>query len=434
MANRIQHPIEFVNQANGFALGGLGASQPREVDCHQSPIRHPMQMTALLRLEDQLLLGVARGRMANGQSENVRSLLRADLDWEYLIAAADRHSLLPLLHSRLSAVANEVVPQSVLRRLRDGSQESSARNLFLAGELIKLLDCFNEHGVRAIPFKGPTLAFSAYGDVGMRQFGDLDILVHKQDVVRTKKVLMNRGFNPRPKLTKAQEAALLHFDSAYNFDNGQGVVVDVHWDFAPRYFSVELDTSQLWNRVAPIKLAGRELLTLADEDLLLILCLHGFTHLWERLGWICDVANLIDRRTALDWDLLLQNAKSSGCRRILSLGLLLASDLLGARVPERVWTALLPDRAVRNLAGKIQPGLFAQPNGSMGFVEGASLHLRMRERKSDRLKSGLRWTITPRSNDWMFLPLPDWLFFLYYPLRPFRLAGQYGARLLRHSR
>jgi hypothetical protein len=58
----------------------------------------------------------------------------------------------------------------------------------------------------------------------------------------------------------------------------------------------------------------------------------------------------------------------------------------------------------------------------------------MRERKGDKLKSCFRLAATPRSYDWMLLPLPGWLFFLYYPLRPLRLAGKYGAKFLRGSR
>jgi hypothetical protein len=175
------------------------------------------------------------------------------------------------------------------------------------------------------------------------------------------------------------------------------------------------------------------LLTLSAEDLLLVLCLHGFTHLWERLGWICDVASLIDRRKDIDWELVLQNAAALGCRRILSLGLFLAKELLEAPVPEGVWERLTPDITVRTVAAEIQEQLFTERDLSRSFVDGMILHLRMRERTRDRLRSCLRLAVTPRNYDWMFLSLPDWLSFLYYPLRPLRLAGKYGANFLKGS-
>jgi hypothetical protein len=91
------------------------------------------------------------------------------------------------------------------------------------------------------------------------------------------------------------------------------------------------------------------------------------------------------------------------------------------------------DPVVRTIAAQVQQRLFVEEHAAAGIFDGALLHLRMRERKRDRLRSCLRLAVTPRSYDWMFLPLPDSLFFLYYPLRPFRLAGKYGAKLLKGS-
>src|SRR5207253_3860426 len=126
---------------------------------------------------------------------------------------------------------------------------------------------------------GPTLALQAYGDVGLRQFADLDILLRKKDVPRVKELLLAKGFKPMRELTKAQESALLRFDCAYNFDNGHSVVLDMHWRFVERQFPFGMDTDRLWDRLEPVTISGKELLTLSAEDLLLILCLHGFTHL-----------------------------------------------------------------------------------------------------------------------------------------------------------
>jgi len=55
----------------------------------------------------------------------------------------------------------------------------------------------------------------------------------------------------------------------------------------------------------------------------------------------------------------------------------------------------------------------------------------LRDRRSDRIKAGLRLATAPRSYDWMFLSVPDSLFFLYYLVRPLRIAGRYGAKLVK---
>lgn len=197
--------------------------------------------------------------------------------------------------------------------------------------------------------------------------------------------------------------------------------------------SVRLDTNKLWDRLEQISVNGRKLTTVSVEDLLLILCLHGFTHFWERLGWICDVAALIDSQKKIDWPTVLENADRLGCRRILSLGLYLASNLLGAPVPLEIWTTAPADPTVLVLADQVQRGLFTERAQPVGTFNEVCLHLAMKEGKRDKIKSGLRLLATPRVDDWKLLSLPASLLFLYYALRPLRLAGKYTAKLLRGS-
>ena len=384
-------------------------------------------MTVFDRREDELLVCLVRPAL---DAARVRQLVQTELDWEYLAAMADRHSLIPFLYFRLSSILPEAVPAQPLSRLRSRNQENTRQSLSLTGELLNLLQLLEAAGIRAVPFKGPTLALAAYGDVALREFGDLDILVHKQDVLKVNELLAALGFKPTPELSSAQEAALLRFDCACNFGNDKNVLFDVHWNFAASYSSLELDVDSMWERLEQITVAGKQLPTLSAEDLLLVLCLHGFTHHWERLGWVCDVAGLIDRRKDINWQQVFDSASRQGCRRILSLGITLASELLEAPVPADVMQSAQRDRVVTKLAGEVRKQLFAPKPSASGILDEALLQLRMRERRRDKLMSGVRLAATPRVYDWTLVSLPRWLLFLYYPLRPLRLAGKYGARLL----
>jgi len=386
-----------------------------------------------LRHEHQILILIARRTLGKEASDHLRQLLQKELDWDYLLEMADRHCLIPLLCVHLNEVASPSVPPQVMFQLRNVNHRNTRSNLFLTGELIKVLEFLEANGIQAIPFKGPTLALQAYGDVGLRQFGDLDVLVHKQDVPQVKELLTSRGFKPKPQLNDEQQAALMRFDCAYNFDNERGVVLDVHWEFVARHFSFRIDTNRLWDRLEAVGISGKQLLTLSAEDLLLILCLHGFTHLWERLGWICDVASMIDCRRDINWQLVLENATTLGVRGILSLGLFLAGDLLGASIPQEVSKSLQPDPKVKKLAAHVREQLFTERTTPAGVFAEAVTLVSLRERRRDRLRACLRLAAMPRSYDWMFLSVPDSLFFLYYLVRPLRLAGKYGARLFRDS-
>lgn len=385
------------------------------------------------RPEHELLLRLARPAINVAWAQRAAELLRGDLDWDYLIALADRHGVLPLFNHNINSATTGLVPVQVLARLRDYNQENTRQSLFLTAELVKLIELLEAHGIRAVPFKGPTLALCAYGDVALREFSDLDILVHRQDVLKVRKLLVGEGFKTTPELTASQQAALLRFDCACNFSNDKNVVFDVHWKFvAPHSFA--FDTSGLWDRLETLTIGGKQLPTLSAEDLLPVLCLHGFTHFWERLGWICDIAGLIELQKDFDWESVVNNATEQGSRRILSLGLMLAGELLETPIPSEVLQIAQKDAVVRALAEDLKRRLFAGKPSAAGIIDGALLQLRMRERRRDRIACGLRLAATPRVYDWMLVPLPKRLFFLYYLLRPLRLAGKYGVKLLNGSR
>jgi hypothetical protein len=58
-------------------------------------------------------------------------------------------------------------------------------------------------------------------------------------------------------------------------------MVELHWGFVDRQFSLPLDAEGLWGRLQRVSLGGGTIPTLSPEDLLLILCMHGSVHLWD---------------------------------------------------------------------------------------------------------------------------------------------------------
>ena len=68
-----------------------------------------------------------------------------------LLALGRRHSVFPLLYRQLAAVVPHEVPPESLNRLKELYQGNTARNLFLLGELERVLRSLAEDGVTAIP-------------------------------------------------------------------------------------------------------------------------------------------------------------------------------------------------------------------------------------------------------------------------------------------
>jgi hypothetical protein len=382
-----------------------------------------------------VLLLCSRKDRNPAEAEHLNGLLGEDLDWNYLLQMARRHGVRPLLFWHLDAAHSGVVPKSVWEQLRDYFNTNVRRNLFLTGELLRVLRAFEAQDIPAVPYKGPVLAASVYGNLGLREFVDIDVLVRKQDVFRAQGLLLAEGYRPQYWLTPAQETAFLHYNCEHSFvhSNG-GSSVDLHWAIAERHFSFPLDPEGLWGRLDRISLGGRDVCTLSPEDLLLILCVQGFKDAWERLKYICDVAEVIRVHQDMDWGRLVEQADATGARRTLFLGLALASDLLGTTLPEEIAQRVQTDPAVRTLARRIHRRLFQASGGSprrFPEIMFRPIHVQMRERLRDKVRYCVRSASTHTVGDWMALPLPRPLFSLYYVLRPIRLVGKYGGRIFK---
>jgi hypothetical protein len=328
------------------------------------------------------------------------------------------------------------VPQAILEQLQRHAYANAIQNFFLTRELLKLLSLFEAHGIPAMPYKGPVLATTVYGNLALRQFCDLDILVHKQDVLRVKALLMAQGYRPWCPLTDAQEAAHLQSYHAYTFvHHDRRISVDVHWRFELSLYAFPLDLKLWWQRLEMIPFVGTTIRYPSSDDLLLLLCVHGTKDGWAQLKWICDIAELCRIHPCMDWERVMEHASTLYSERMLFLGLLLAHDLLGTTLPENVLEKIQSAPVVRSLASRVRKQLFSDAASVVRRVERDVLHLRGMPRLRDKMSyvfHNLRVVMTPNESDQAYFPLPPALSFLYYALRPIRLLGAYGPDVVRH--
>jgi hypothetical protein len=413
------------------------------------------------RPEIDLLLCCARTRIDPANAERIRSLLREDVDWTYLLRTARRHGVMPLLWRSLQATCPEAVPQATLAQLRGHFHANARRNALLTKRLLTLVDLLEAHDIPVIPLKGPVLAASIYGNLALRQFGDLDILVHEQDVPRARDLLRSLGYQPRSQQSSTQETAALQVRFHSQFaDPDRKVLVELHWRLIDWQFPFPFDLDRLWERFESVSLAGTVVRSFPPEDLLLFLCVHGSKpgHRWGQLGQICDVAELVRAHQGLDWGQVVAQAGRFGSERRLLLGLLLARDLLGTALPEKVRLRIQSDPWVPSLTAQVCEWLFREDEGRDGGLKRYLFDLNALERRQDRVRFCLRsattstavkWALrspigllrlpysyldrTQSRNGWIWpLPLFALLSFLYHLLLPIRSVARHGLSRLRN--
>ncbi|HEX7175044.1 MAG TPA: nucleotidyltransferase family protein [Pyrinomonadaceae bacterium] len=374
--------------------------------------------------EFELLLCLARVSLRASDEARARAILgRGGFDWELFHSLAWRHGLMPLAFRHLLERFAAHVPEAHLARAREDFRHNSARNLLLASELRGVLDALAAEGVAAVAYKGPALAVQVYGDLKLRSFVDLDVLVRRADAERAGRVLASVGYRPHLSLTPAQEAMLARSecDRVY-FKEGRGVMLELHWAVAPPYFSLALETEDVLDGATRVELCGREVVTPSAEMLLLLLCVNGAKDLWRALEPLCAVAELSRARGGVDWPRVVRLARRAGALRMLFVGLLLARDLLDAPLPAEVARLADSDRAARRLAGEASRRLAERETRAPGLAEETRFRVAARERLRERARYCALRLLTPTYRDCSF-ELPPALRFVYYVLRPLRLLG-----------
>ena len=339
---------------------------------------------ATFRPEETLLILCARTHLDEASAAHVNALLREDLDWDYLLRMAFQHSVVPLLYKNLLPAHKDLLPKSFADELRAYFHGNALRNMVLTRELLALVDGLEALDIPSLPFKGPALAVTAYGDLSLRQFGDLDLLVQKEHLEKAEAFFYSRGYRSREYLGNKILGRARVFLRGYHLklEKGDGqVILEPHWRVEGRHLGFRFDVERLWDRLRHVNLGGREVNAISPEDLLPILCVHGSRHLWRRLSWMADVAELV-RRTELDWDRVLEDAEKTRSRRMLFLGLLLAQGVLGATLPPDV-TARAQADPVRDLVPGILRGLFAPPEPTPEG-EKYAFYLRLHDRPRDK--------------------------------------------------
>ena len=374
--------------------------------------------------ENELLLRCAR------RSE-LRSLLNQEINWDYLFATAQAHGLLPLLHKHLTSVAGDLIPGHFLSRLKRESVANSQNVLHLIGKQLRVYKLFKENDIPIALFKGPLLAQLAYGEISLRQAGDIDLLIERQYFDRARSLLESLGYEMFPRLTPAQLASHLSNHCEIQFMRDEWfTVVDLHWELAPRSFVFKVKAEEVLSRLQSVSLAGTMVETFSAEDSVLYQAMHGAKHLWRRLEWISSLAESVRASPALHWDTVVERATQARATRMLGLGLRLVEEFSDVRIPSHVLAALDSDRAMQQMVCPVRAQLFTT-FGAADSTETNLYNLRVMDRKRDALLSAVRAIFVPTLPDWQALALPSPLHSLYYAYRPLRLSKIYGATLWR---
>ncbi len=310
-------------------------------------------------------------------------------EWQTLYEMARTQRVSALLHSRLHKFkgGHPSMPPALREELATGFQERTLRNLFLFAEFRTIAEALQARNIPVIVLKGMHLAAAVYGEIGMREMDDIDILVPRDRLQAAADALTEIGYASKEPLDVTFWAQKQHH--LPRLRNESNTVVEVHWNVTWPSDSYALsDLEGLWERAQPLIIAGCQALGLAPEDLLLHLCIHAsFQHMfYTGLRPVCDLDATVRCYAAeMDWSLVCRLAQQQKWQTGVRLMLHLTQRCLQTPLPRLVWRELQPaqDEAALDAAYRmlwtIDSDVSALPRNLATFWNRPNLWLRMRD-------------------------------------------------------
>ena len=359
--------------------------------------------------------------------------------YQSLISAATQHGIVPLVYKTIKELSQNTSDSSYhteyltldtfLSELKPFYLSIAQNNMLMSGELIKIMHLLKEHDIESLAFKGPTLAQMAYGDITLREYADLDILVKKEDIYKVDTLFKEHNYERSIKLTTRQEKLwikLKHDLGLYNPKNN--ILFEIHWSLMDEDYPIQMDTSAFWLNPKAIYINQQEIKTFSTEDLLLYLCIHGSTHLWERIEWIKDI-DMIIQTQPLDWDHILRKAKNLYIETIFDLGIYQANELFGTDIPTSIMERISHEKKLPSLSNYIQKRWQKDRREDIfGTLQRTLAYLKLFPNFKAQISYLHKILLKPTLNEYDYIELPTGMYWAYYLVRPYLLAKKHISK------
>lgn len=361
-------------------------------------------------------------------------------DWPGLIEQAKHEGLLGLLAARLCAARPSGVPPEVTTELEHWRTISAQRGLRMAGQLVRIVHLLESSGIEVILLKGPSLAQDLYGDASVRTSCDLDILVRPDDAAAARQLLLANAFDDSCPYNERLLRRGSRSEGEVHLQRSHGELhVDLHWRLTVGFSTREVSAERLFAGARTADLLSRPVRVPSLGDQLLLTALHASRHDWRPLELRLGVAVQVARLPAAAWPDLCAAARELGCLRRVAVGVAHACRPFGVPVPSAILAELGRDPLASAYLGYlcgIAATSLAQPE-AVPSVAADLASILWSVRAEDHLVGTLDHLLTrsflPGTGDWATVRLPRRLEWLYWALRPVRLAAKYATRSLGHG-
>ena len=347
----------------------------------------------------------------------MEELISSVEEWEAFIDLAYEHGVFPLVYKTLKSYV-ELMPQNILHSMKMSNMQVVKENMLMSAELIKVMQLLEQNGIKAIAFKGPTLAQLAYGDITLRQYSDLDILIDYTQLENAMELLQNNHYllDEDEKFKISKQNSIYHDVTFYTVSN---ISIELHWQLFSNEFKTDFTLLDIDENMQNIQISNRTLVSFLPEYLIIYLCIHGAKHNWERLEWLVDISKLIQTQQ-LDWRYVVNLVEKSKTQKIVFSTLHLVHTYFNTPLEKNIQEHTKEKNIIKlshQFQGIIQSNFYSLSNNVKNLSHAQYKLLNGAKNKSFFILS----LFTPTEKDMQTIRLPKKLHSLYYLVRIYNL-------------
>lgn len=283
-----------------------------------------------IRNEESLLLELCRLSFNKEQITSIRELVTAVTDWEYFTFLVNEHGVAALTcHNLEKPGFLELLPSESATFLKNALMLSLSRNAFYMETISEVLRILNEEKIKVVLLKGLALELSIYGNSGLRQMTDVDILLSRRDCMPARNILIGHGYRSLP--VKSVLFRLIILDAGKHLPSliKNGASVEIHHELFGG--KKNMLTKLLMETSTSVSVKGQRAFIPVPQLFFLYLVRHLYLHEMNdesQLRLYADLVVLLEKHydQIINYELL-DHASNAGMSNILASKLMPLRDL-----------------------------------------------------------------------------------------------------------
>jgi hypothetical protein len=287
--------------------------------------------------EENLLLRLCRLELREQQVNEIRIKLSDVRNWSYFTSLANEHGIAALVYHNLERYKLlGDLPEEEKTFLRVALMKSLSRNTFNTESMGEVLRLLNAENIQTVLLKGLALELTEYGNAGLRQMNDIDVLIARDQCMTARKILINNGFVSLPVKSPLHKLIIADLGKHLPSLRKNGTSVEIHHSlFGGRN---DLLTKKVFETCSEIKIKGEN--TFVPEPQIFFLYLVRHLNMHEisnesQLRLYTDLVVLLDKHfeSIINQDLL-NLASQAGISEILASKLKVLNEIWNITFPE----------------------------------------------------------------------------------------------------